>query len=116
MPKAVSKRQARGELNFSPRRRGLGNGPELSGVHEAVGGAPIRVVERVERLGAKLEAALFANRKGADEGDIECLHPGSVDGVAPHVTEGVSGRRGERGRVEPHARTVRSRAENGIAG
>src|SRR5215204_4950225 len=84
------KRDPGAELNLAARSCGLGDDPELRGVHKPAGRSQIRMIERVEKLCSELELRLFSHVEFSGHGEIERLHSRSDDRIPPHIPEGES--------------------------
>jgi len=110
--RTVLRRQPGAQLEFAPWSGGFRDGAELGRVHETIGRAPVGMVQRVERLAAKLCMQPLREGEGANQRDVQRLHAGPVDGVASQVTERVCGGSGEGIRIEPRRRRAGARAEN----
>src|ERR1017187_3532616 len=81
------------------------------------GDSPVRMVERVEALGADLDAVAFVHREAAVDGQIEDVVAGADDGVTPGVAECVRRRRAEsRGAEEMLDGALAARQGHALAG
>src|ERR1017187_302831 len=91
----ATKLQAGAELHFASRRGRVRDGSELRSIHEPVRRAEVGMVHRVEDLAANLEAQSLGDGELSRERQIHGLHPGTVNGVAAGIPEGVRGGHGK---------------------
>jgi peptide/nickel transport system ATP-binding protein len=71
-PGRILKRHAGADLDFPAGRRCFRDGAELRRVYEAIRGAEIHFVERVEEFGAELKFQVFGETEFASEREIRC--------------------------------------------
>jgi hypothetical protein len=109
-------RDANAQLNLAAWSGRFGDRPKLRRVHEAIGYAEIDVIERVEEFGPELQLHFFGQAELALQGEIEALHSGAINRIAPQVAEGKCRWRGEGRRVEPTVGTASARTEDRLAG
>ena len=83
-------RCARAHLHLAARRRGVGDGSELRCIHETIWRPEVHLVERIEEFAAYLKLHALGDAEFMDDGEVEGLHAGTVDGVAAHVPPEVN--------------------------
>src|SRR5690242_14794101 len=108
---------AQGELNAAGLAGGDDPAEERAEIGIGDGNAEIRVVERVEELGAKLDRRRFARMENARERQVENNIARTGNDVAAGIAEGVGGRLAEGRSIEPVLRgTLVARQRDLLAG
>src|SRR6266576_4013376 len=99
-------RQSRAQLNFASRGRSFCDCPELRRVYETVWHTQVGMVERIEKLGTKLEPRRLCEYEIASYREVQSLHSRPIDRVAARIAKGEGWRRSKCRRVEPCRRRL----------
>jgi len=86
---------------YVPRVAGGGDAAEGGGAQEIIRQVEVRVVEKIEGLGAKLKSDTFAERGVFHQWEVDGLITRTVENVSPGIAERTGSREGERRGVEP---------------